>query len=324
MNLDEQLTKYLTDAHSIEEQALPQMRAAPDLASDPELERIFREHETETEEHERMVRARLEARDAAPSKLKDIVARATAFPFVLFAKSQPDTTGKLVAHAHSYEALELAAYEMLLLVADRAGDTATAEVARAIADQERAMRDRLAANFDRAVEASIREKDVDGEALGDHVVKYLTDAHAIEAQAIQLLERGPKIAGDPELALVYEEHLEETRSQQRRVAAQLDARNASPSRLKDAAMRLGGLNWGGFFQAQPDTPAKLAGFAFAFEHLEIAGYEELRCVAERAGDSDTAAVAAVIAGEERAAAERIRGLFDRAVDASLDAQGATA
>ncbi len=36
-DLREQLTKYLTDAHSIEEQALAQMRTAPDLAGDPEL-----------------------------------------------------------------------------------------------------------------------------------------------------------------------------------------------------------------------------------------------------------------------------------------------
>src|SRR4051812_13753219 len=137
MTLDEQLTKYLTDVHSIEVQALPQMRAAPDLASDPELERIFREHEAETEEHERRVRERLEARDAAPSKLKDVAARVTAVPFVLFAKAQPDTTGKLVAHAHSYEALELAAYELLRRVAERAGDADTVELARAIAEQER-------------------------------------------------------------------------------------------------------------------------------------------------------------------------------------------
>ena len=32
----------------------------------------------------------------------------------------------------------------------------------------------------------------------------------------------------------------------------------------------GCLNLGAFFSAQPDTPAKLAGFAFAFAHLEIA------------------------------------------------------
>src|ERR671933_673118 len=168
MNLDEKLNKHLTDVHAIEEQALPQMHAAPELASDPELERIFREHETETEEHERRVRERLEALDAAPSKLKDLVARATAFPFVLFAKSQPDTTGKLVAHAHSYEALELAAYELLRRVAERAGDENTVEMAADIAAQERGMRDRLAENFDRAVAASLDAKRVAPGELGEH------------------------------------------------------------------------------------------------------------------------------------------------------------
>ena len=79
------------------------------------------------------------------------------------------------------------------------------------------MGERLAACFDRAVDASLREKDSDG--IRSELVSYLTDAHAIEAQALQLL------------------------------------------------------------RAQPNTPAKLAGFAFAFEHLEIAAYELLRRVA---------------------------------------------
>jgi ferritin-like metal-binding protein YciE len=48
-SLHEQLHKYLTDAHSIEVQALAQMRSAPDLAGDPQLSAIFREHERETE-----------------------------------------------------------------------------------------------------------------------------------------------------------------------------------------------------------------------------------------------------------------------------------
>ena len=50
--IDEQLTKYLTDAHAIEVQALAQMRAAPDLAGDPELAEAFRVHLRETERHE--------------------------------------------------------------------------------------------------------------------------------------------------------------------------------------------------------------------------------------------------------------------------------
>ena len=66
-SLAEQLTKYLTDLHSIEEQALAQMELAPRLAGDPELQRIFVEHRNETEEHERLVRAQLDRRDAKPS-----------------------------------------------------------------------------------------------------------------------------------------------------------------------------------------------------------------------------------------------------------------
>jgi ferritin-like metal-binding protein YciE len=86
-------------------------------------------------------------------------------------------------------------------------------------------------------------------------------------------------------------------------------------------MHLGALNWGAFFGAQPDTPAKLAGFAYAFEHLEIGAYELLSRIAERVGDRATVTTAAEILEEERAAARHIHRLFDRALDASLAEQG---
>jgi ferritin-like metal-binding protein YciE len=317
-SLDDQLDAYLSDAHAIEEQALPQMRAAPGMAHDPQLAAIFGEHLAETERQEQLVRERLEARGKSPSRVKEAVFKAGGFAFVLFAKSQPDTTGKLVSHALSYEHLELAGYELLMRAAERAGDEETASVAREIRDQERAMAERLEASFDRSVDVSLRQ--VGPGDLGEQLTKYLSDAHAIEAQAIQLLGRGPKVAGDPELARLYAEHLEETREQQRLVEARLGAHGASPSRLKDAAMRLGALNWAGFFQAQPDTPGKLAAFTYAFEHLEIGGYEQLRRVAQRAGDADTERVVGRILGEERAMAGRLALHWDRALDASLAAQ----
>src|ERR671922_52987 len=128
-------------------------------------------------------------------------------------------------------------------------------------------------------------------SVTEQLVKYLTDAHAIEPQAIQLLEKGPDLAGDPEIAQLYAEHLEETRDHQTLVRRRLEELGGSPNALKDAAMRLGALNWGTFFAAHPDTPGKLAAFAFAFEHLEIAGYELLKRVAARAGDQETIALA---------------------------------
>lgn len=318
--LDEQLTKYLTDVHSIEEQALIQLRRAPDIAADPQLAEAFEQHCHETEGQERAVRDRLEARDAEPSKLKDLPGKAGGLAFVLFARSQPDTAGKLTTHAFSYEAMELAAYELLTRVADRAGDTETGAMAREIAAQEQTMMDRLEGLFDTAVDASLGELEPDD--LSEQLDKYLSDAHAIEAQAIELLEKGPEIAGDEQIAQLYVEHLRETREHQRLVAERLEARGAEPSNLKDAAMRMGALNWGAFFQAQPDTPGKLVAFAYAFEHLEIGAYEQLRRVAARAGDRETSDLAERILTEERAAAQKLSGLFDRAIEASLEAVGA--
>jgi ferritin-like metal-binding protein YciE len=316
--LDQQLTKHLTDAHAIEVQALLQMRVAPRMARDPVLARAFREHMIETEDQEGRVRERLEARSADPSWLKDAAGRAGGVGMVVFARSQPDTPGKLVAHAYSYEHMEFAAYELLSIVAERAGDEETAAVARSIRDQEAMMAERLAGGFERAVDASLR--DVPASDIDHHLGNYLADAFAIESQALQLLQLGIATAGEPDLRKVFSDHLEQTRSQQEAVRARIEARGERPSRFKSALLRVGGLNLGVFFGAQPDTPAKLAGFAFAFEHLEIAAYEQLRIVAKRAGDEETARIAERIAGEERAAAAMIRARFEAAVEASLASQ----
>ena len=226
-----------------------------------------------------------------------------------------------MAHAFSYEHMEFAAYELLIRVAERAGDAPTVELARRIRADEQTMAERLSESFDVAVEASLREQ-APGD-LSEQLNKYLADAHALEAQAIELLSRAERIGGDPQLQAVYAEHLEESREHQRLVEERLATRGGQPAKLKDAALRLGALNWGAIFGAQPDTPAKLAGFAYAFEHLEIAGYELLKRVAERGGDRETMELAGRIAEQERSAARKVAEGFDAAVDASLRDLGVT-
>src|SRR5436305_7934328 len=183
--ISEQLTKYLTDAHSIEEQALAQLRTAPDIAGAPELAQAFRTHLTETEGHERTTRELLDARGAAPSKVKDAVMELGGKGFLLFARLQPDTPGKLFAHALSYEGLEFASYELLLRVAERAGESDVVAAAQRIGADERAMMERLEAHVDAAVGAALAAHPRD--QLPTLVKKYLSDAHAIEEQAIALL-----------------------------------------------------------------------------------------------------------------------------------------
>ena len=319
--LTEQLTKYLEDAHSIEVQALAQLRTAPDIAGDPELSAIYREHLVETEGHERSTRSALEARDAKPARTKDAVMAIGGKGFVFFARLQPDTPGKLHAHSLSYEALELSSYQLLRGVAERADDDSIIGTAERIAADEGAMMKRLEATFDVAVDASLQA--VGRDDLDEQLRKYLTDAHAIEGQAIALLERGPKLAGSERLERIYEEHLAETRDHSELIEGRLDALGGDPSTLKDAALRLGGLNWAAFFRGHPDTPGKLAAFTRAFEHLEIGGYEQLKRVAQRAEDHETVALVGQILEDERRASERIAEAFDDAVDASLEAVGVT-
>jgi ferritin-like metal-binding protein YciE len=317
--ISDQLTKYLTDAHSIEEQALAQLRSAPDMVDLPGLAALFREHEAETERHEQLTRNLLEARDASPSAVKDAAMKLGGKGFVLFAKVQPDTTGKLLAHALSYEALEYASYRLLAEVAKEAREQHVEQAADQIAAEEQRMVESLEGFFDEAVDASLRE--VGRNDLQKQLRKYLADAHAIEEQAIQFLERALSLSEATPLAPLVEEHLEETRGHAEKIEQRLDALDGDPSTLKDAVMRIGALNWAEFFHAHPDTPGKLAAFAYAFEHLEIGGYEQLKRVAQRAGDAETVSTVDSILAEERGAADKISRQFATAADLSLAQQG---
>jgi ferritin-like metal-binding protein YciE len=319
--IQEQIVKYLGDIHAIEEQALVQLKIAPKIAGDATLEAVFEKHIGETEDQKERVERRLEELGGSPNKVKDVAGAVSGPAFALFAKFQPDTPGKLTSHAFSYEHMELAAYELLSRIAQRAKDEQTVRLCKEIGGQENEMARRLSDNWDVAVNASLRDNEPD--EIGEQLNKYLSDGHAIESQAEQMLTKAIEIGGDPKLSQDYEEHLEQTRKHKSLIEERLESRGASPNFLKDAGMKLGAINWGAFFQFQPDTPAKLAGFAYAFEHLEIASYEQLRRVADRAGDESAAGVAQTILPEERHAAETLWDGFDRALDASLESLGVT-
>jgi ferritin-like metal-binding protein YciE len=312
--IQEQLTSYLTDAHSIEEQALAQLRQAPSIAQVEGLSAAFRDHLAETEGHERAVAGLLEQRDASPSWFKDAVMKLGGKGFIFFAKANPDTPGKLLAHALSYEALEEASYRLLALVAEHGEDDEVVATAKRIGDEEVAMQRRLESHFDEAVAASLAA--VEPDDLGEQLRRYLADAHAIEMQSIGLLERAA--TSDPgKLADAYEQHLVETREHAETLEARLNALGGDPSSLKDAAMRAGAINWAAFFEAHPDTPGKLAAFAYAFEHLEIGGYEQLQRVAARAEDDETVAVVQTILEQERDAAATLKAAFPEAARLAL-------
>jgi ferritin-like metal-binding protein YciE len=320
MTVQDQLVSYLSDAHSIEEQALAQLRSAPDIAGDAGVTAALTQHRGETETHERLVRERLEAAGASPSRVKDAIMAAGGKGFVLFARSQPDTPGKLAAHAYSYEHLEIASYELLARVAKLAGDPDTLTMAEQIRADEQRMADRLESMFAETARSSLAALQPDD--LGAQVATYLTDAHALEEQSIGLLRRAVDAAAQSGLRAVYESHLKDSDAHKQLLERRLDALGHSPSALKDAAMRMGAFNWATFFKAHPDTPGKIAAFAYAFEHLEIGGYTQLGEIARQADDAETALLAERISNDERAAASKIAAHWDEAAKASLTQVGA--
>src|SRR5436305_8760417 len=110
------------------------------------------------------------------------------------------------------------------------------------------------------------------ENIEQQLIKQLTDAHAMEKQAIQLLDKGASIIGDEEIGRILRAHRLQTQEHERYVAERLQAYGQSPSKLKDVAAQAGALGIGLAAKGLPDTPLRLMTLAFAFENFEIARY----------------------------------------------------
>jgi ferritin-like metal-binding protein YciE len=162
------------------------------------------------------------------------------------------------------------------------------------------------------------------DSLQDQLVKYLTDVHSTERNAISTLRAGAESVDDADLSRVFHEHLAETEEHERLVKQRLEALDANPSMLKDVAQKGMATVTGAVANAAPDTAGKMAIQAYAFEHLEIASYRMLRQVAERAGDHETVRVADQILAQEHAAAKKLSDLLEQVADHDLHQMGLAA
>ena len=312
----EELTHFLSDLYSVELQALAQLETAPGMAGDPVVAEYYRKHRTETERQAELVRGRLEAHGGSPSAVKDAVMKLGGKGFLLFAKLQSETPGRLLVHSYSYEAMEWAGYALLARLAERAGDAETLETARRIQGEEREMMRRLEEGFD-AAEASAHEELGIGE-MPDHIRSHLAEAHALVCQGIKIYERAGKNAHHELLAGLYDRALKATKRQADALENRVKTLGSDVSTIEDAAMKLGGLNWTAFFQSQADTPGKLLAFAYAVEHLQIGGLELLQRTARRGCDETTERLCERVIAEKRSTAGELADHVVVSVEATLE------
>lgn len=156
----------------------------------------------------------------------------------------------------------------------------------------------------------------------EQLIDYIEDTHALEQHVNVALGALMKMAPDlPELQEPLEHHKQETEQHIERLEERLKAYGRSPSKVKDAGMIFGAAGLGAISAIRKDNAGKAARDGYTAEHLEIASYELLERMAERAGDTQTAEVARRNRAEEEAMARTIAERWDLALDASLEQEG---
>jgi ferritin-like metal-binding protein YciE len=155
--------------------------------------------------------------------------------------------------------------------------------------------------------------------LRSRLLDHVRDAHAMETNVQVMLTSMIASTSDQRIKRRLERHLEETREHAQRLERRLAELDAGSSARKEAVAVLGALPKGLIDQVRGEAPAKNARDGFVTEALEIAAYELLERLAQRAGDTRTV----FVARQNRLDEERMRRYFarswDRVVDLSLEA-----
>lgn len=157
--------------------------------------------------------------------------------------------------------------------------------------------------------------------VNEQLIKHIDEAHAMEQNVLRMLDGMISTTDDPEILRELEHHKMETEGHADRMKKRLTAHGASPSMVKQAGGIVGALAKMPLDMVRGEKAGRNARDGFATEHMEIASYELLKRIAERAGDQETVADCDAIIAEERAFADTIAANWDKFADLSLRENG---
>jgi ferritin-like metal-binding protein YciE len=160
--LHQKLVDYVEDAHAMEQNVSKMLDSMISTTDDPEIDEVLRHHKQETEEHERKLRERLDALGAGTSAAKQAGAVGAALLKGVGDVARTDKPGKNARDGFMTEHMEIASYELLERLAERAGDQQTAEVARENRADEQAMAKKIDANWDKFLDLTLAEAGIQG------------------------------------------------------------------------------------------------------------------------------------------------------------------
>ena len=158
--LKEQVVKHIDEAYAMEQNVLRMLDAMIETTDDDEIRNELREHKLETERHADRMQQRLEAHGASPSMVKEAGGIAGALMKSVADMARPEKAGRNARDGYTTEHMEIAAYQLLERVAQRAGDEETAAAARENLADEEAMARQLDKHWDKFAELSLKEQGV--------------------------------------------------------------------------------------------------------------------------------------------------------------------
>jgi ferritin-like metal-binding protein YciE len=121
---------------------------------------MLQNHKRETEEHERRLRERLDALGRGTSARKQAQAVGAALLKGVGDKARGDKAGKNARDGYTAEHMEIAAYQLLERLAEKAGDQETADLARRNRSDEEEMARRIDHSWERTLELTLEENDI--------------------------------------------------------------------------------------------------------------------------------------------------------------------
>ena len=158
--LKNQLIKHIDEALAMEQNVLRMLDGMISTTEDEEIRSELRHHKLETEQHAERLEKRLAAHDASPSTVREMTGLMNALMKGVLDRVRNEKAWRNARDGYATEHLEIASYQLLERVAQRAGDEETAEVARLNRKDEEAMAKKIEANWDTFAELSLQEAGV--------------------------------------------------------------------------------------------------------------------------------------------------------------------
>lgn len=158
--LTEQVTKHIDEAIAMEQDVLRMLDSMIETTDDEEIKSELQAHQLETERQSARLRERLQAHGEQPSVVREAGGVMGALMKGVVDMARSEKAGRNARDGYATEHMEIASYHLLERIAQRAGDEATAEVARQNRAEEEAMAKRFDQHWDRFAELSLQDAGV--------------------------------------------------------------------------------------------------------------------------------------------------------------------